>query len=353
MPKVNPKNERTKRSFYRYLKHSRSYFNTTVDNHETALSVWDDFTDHEDYAAFNSEKVIEFKDWLIEGRGRKRSISLSTLRAYLRCLRKFFRWLSNEKGYKSRINLNDVDFLKIGHKEERMAKQTGPRSYPPQSYIRKLVRSIEPRTEIDLRDRALISFAFLTGMRDQAIATLPLGCFSRTTMTINQDPRKGVQTKYSKHIPSVLFPFDQEMVKFVLDWAKHLEERGFGTEDPLFPRSQADQGPDRSSFETATVVEPVKWHGAGPIREIFKKRSQMAGLTYFQPHTFRHLAIAKALEAGRTLEHLKAISQNFGHEHVATTLGSYANYPAEKLVAVIKSMDFQSAPEDEAYEIKP
>jgi hypothetical protein len=44
-------------------------------------------------------------------------------------------------------------------------------------YVRRLVDSIVVSNEIDQRDRAMISFTLLSGMRDQAIASLPLGCF--------------------------------------------------------------------------------------------------------------------------------------------------------------------------------
>jgi hypothetical protein len=39
-------------------------------------------------------------------------------------------------------------------------------------------------------------------------------------------------------------------------------------------------------------------------------------------------------------EEMKAISQNFGHEHIATTLSSYANYAPPRLSEIIKNMDF-------------
>jgi hypothetical protein len=50
---------------------------------------------------------------------------------------------------------------------------------------------------------------------------------------------------------------------------------------------------------------------------------------------------------------IKAISQNFGHEHVSTTLRSYANYAPEKLSKVLKNIDFSgksSRNENDTYE---
>ncbi len=94
------------------------------------------------------------------------------------------------------------------------------------------------------------------------------------------------------------------------------------------------------TFEAAHEVEPLFWQGTGRIREIFKSRSQKAGLPYFQPHTFRHLAINLAFKACKNGEEIKAISQNFGHEHIPTTLAVYGNYPPLRLVEIITSIDF-------------
>ena len=45
-------------------------------------------------------------------------------------------------------------------------------------------------------------------------------------------------------------------------------------------------------------------------------------------------------------EEMKAISQNFGHEHIATTLSSYANYHPQRIADIIKNMDFSGKPKE-------
>jgi len=45
---------------------------------------------------------------------------------------------------------------------------------------------------------------------------------------------------------------------------------------------------------------------------------------------------------------MKAISQNFGHEHIATTLRSYANYDSRRLTEILKGMDFSGRPSQTA-----
>jgi len=340
MGKVNARNERAKLAFYRWLKNADGCSDSTINTIETAILLWQEFAKNGDFGMFNADKAVDFKRWLGKRAFRGKPISIVTYHSYLRYLRKFFRWLSQEPGYRSRIKPNAVDYLKATEKETRLATQSAPPKYPPLEYVQKVVNSIKPKTEVDQRDRALISFTLLSGMRDQAIVTLPLGCFDKETLTVVQNPRKGVATKFAKLILTTLFPFDKKMLEFITGWVKHLEARGFGSQDPLFPRSKLDQGGDNLSFETASEVEPAFWKGAGRIREIFKRRSEAANLPYFPPHTFRHLAINLAFKACTNGEEIKAISQNFGHERVATTVSSYGNYDPSRLMGIIRSMDF-------------
>lgn len=340
MSKVNVKNERIKKKFFTWAKEAEGYSDSTVNNIEKAILLWEDFTRHADFSKFKPNKAIEFKKWLRKKEFRGKTISVATYHTYLRYLIKFFTWLSWQSGYKSIMRPDTVAYLTISEKEERIATQQNQVKFPPLEYVIKLADSIKIDSEIDKRDRALISFTLLSGMRDQAIVTLPLGCFDEENLTINQNPRQGVQTKFSKNITSILFKFNDKMVSYVIEWVKHLKDKGYGSQSPLFPRSKLDQGKDNLSFERASEVEPIFWQGTGRMREIFKKRSEDTGLPYYPPHTFRHLAIDLALKHCKTGEEIKAISQNFGHEHIATTLCSYANFELKRLTEILKSVDF-------------
>ena len=208
MSKANVKNERVKRQFFKYLKEAFGLCKSTIVNIEKAILDYEDFTKKADFSTFNPDKAIKFKEWLNKRKFRGKTISLSTQHTYLRYLRKFFSWLSQEPGYKSKINPDSVDYFKVSGKEKRVATQSTPRKYPTLEDVIKLVNSIPDETEIDLRDRALIAFTLLTGMRDKAIVTLPIACFDEENLIIMQNPRQGVQTKFSKNIhPSMILTF--------------------------------------------------------------------------------------------------------------------------------------------------
>ena len=328
-----------KRQFSKWVTSAGRCCESTADNIEKVILLYEDFTKQADFATYKPDKAIEFKKWLKKKKFRNKTISLTTYHSYLRNLYKFFDWLSWQAGYKSKITPDLVEYLRISFKEEKIATQQTPRNYPPLEYVLKLADSIKINSEIDLRDRALISFTLLSGMRDKAIATLPVGCFEEVKLIINQNPKIGVETKFSKYITSMLFKFDNKLFKYFIEWVKHLKTKCFGSQDPLFPRSKPQQR-DGLSFEPSTEVKPTFWQGTGSIREIFRNRSEKANLPYYPPHTYRHLAIDLALKGYRTGEQIKAISQNFGHEHIATTLSSYANYEPDRLSEILKNIDF-------------
>jgi integrase/recombinase XerD len=344
MRKINMKNERVKRKFCRWLREAKGRCDSTVNNIEKVILLYEDYTDHSDFTTYTAERAIEFKEWLKKREFRGKRVSVATYHTYLGHLRKFFTWLSWQPGYRSRITLDAIDFLRPTSKEERLATQYTRRSYPSLEYVRALTDSIEATSEIGLRDRALVSFTLLSGMRDKAIITLPVGCFDEETLTVSQDPRKGVQTKFSKYVPSVLMRFDSKLLGYVVEWVKHLKEKGYGSEDPLFPRSKLYRENDNLSFQAAREVERAFWRETGGIRAIFKRRANEAGLRYYPPHTFRHLCVALALRHCRTGEEIKAVSQNFGHEHIATTLSSYANYSPSALTEILGHIDFAREP---------
>ncbi|MBF0523367.1 MAG: tyrosine-type recombinase/integrase [Candidatus Omnitrophica bacterium] len=345
--KDNIQNERIKRAFFHYLKEAKGRSDATINAIEQAILHYQDSRNNEDFALFNQKKAVAFKEWLKNRAFKGKSLSIVSHYNYLRHLRTFFDWLSREPGYKSKIAPASIDFLRPLEKEARIATQKQPRPFPTLEYVQKLTATIKPDTEIALRDRALIAFTLLSGMRDQAIASLPLGCINEETRTINQNPQKGVQTKFSKLINSTLFEFDPALVEYFLEWVKRLKKQEYTPTDPLFPQARTENSPDNLSFETATNVSRAFWKGAGPIRKIFNKRSDEAGLPYFPPHAFRHLAVDLALKACKNGEQIKAISQNFGHEYIATTMYSYANFNDDQLSQILKSIDFQkkNAPE--------
>lgn len=337
---ISAKNEKVKRRYLRRLKEAEGLADATVLCVEKAISLYEDFTGHEDYAQFNQNKAVGLKKWLLKRTHRGKSVSITTIYHYLRQLKQFFNWLSDQPGYKSQINSDSVSYLSLDKKKVREAAAKKLVDFPPLDYVEKLADSIQIVNDIARRDQALIAFLLLSGMRDKAVATLPLGCFDREAMKVDQDPAKGVQTKFGKSLVSVLFTFSDKLVKYIIDWAEHLERsKLFAPTDPLFPKSKVEQVPGGLTF-VATNVDRSYWKGTGSIRNILQKRSKNAGLEYFHPHTFRHTATYLAMRRCQNAEEIKAVSQNFGHENVGTTMMTYGTLDQFRVADVIEGIDF-------------
>jgi integrase len=251
----------------------------------------------------------------------------------------FFEWLCQQPGYRRKIDARYPQYLKPMAKEQHKAQISSPREIPTLEYVVALAGSIKGKSDVDSRDRALISFLAMTGMRDAAVITLPLGCYDAGTNIVSQDPRKGVRTKFNKHIVSIVFPFRAELQHHWQQWLGRLHELGYQEKDPLFPRTVVEKVAHGLCYCNSDNVEPVFWSCTQSLRNVLKRRSQQAGLKYHPPHSYRHLAIRSAFDLcdGSGI-HFKAVSQNFGHNDVMMTIGHYGDLEQSELLVVLNQL---------------
>jgi hypothetical protein len=110
----------------------------------------------------------------------------------------------------------------------------------------------------------------------------------------------------------------EEVREIVSSWVSYLrDEKLWGNDDPLFPATRIVLGASRQ-FEVAGLSRE-HWSNASPIRTIFREAFVSAGLTYFNPHSFRNTLVQLGQGICKTPEQFKAWSQNLGHEKVLTT----------------------------------
>jgi integrase len=88
----------------------------------------------------------------------------------------------------------------------------------------------------------------------------------------------------------------------------------------------------------ASGLDRKHWSSAGPIRTIFKDAFAAAGLTYFNPHSFRKTLALLGGQICKSPEEYKAWSQNLGHENVLTTFSSYGDVPGHRQAEIIRTL---------------
>ena len=346
---ANASNEKVKRRYFKWLRGAKGYSEQTVVAVERAIHAFEESTAYKDLKTFCERQATGFKKWLDDRRHNGRPISTTTMYHQLRHVNAFFTWLATQQGYRSKIALDAVSYLSLDKRAVREALSVRPKVFPSREQVLELVASIEPRTDIDRRDRALVAFLLLTGVRYRALCSLSIECVDVNRLKVIQDPRLGVQTKGGKFIASKILPFDGGLVEIVVEWIGYLTDKlKYGPSAPLFPRTRVAQAEDGYSFE-ARDLEPVFWKGGNSIRKLLKTRSEAAGLPYFNPHAYRHAACRLGLRYAKTPEQLKALSQNFGHEQVLTTLRTYGELDDNRVEEVISQMQFgEEEPGDES-----
>ena len=330
MAECNPANERLKRAYVRDLREADGRAESTIRGIEKALLRWEAFTGFTDFSAFTTAQATAFKKDLSS------SLSQSTVLATVNALKRFFKWLACQPGYKTKIRITDINYLNLSENEVRAARAPRYRPYPSVEQIKHAVMAMPKETDVDRRNRALIAFTLLTGMRDSAIASLRLKHVDLENRLVIQDPRE-VRTKFRKRIDTYIVPVDEELEAIVFEWITYLRSvRLFGEDDPLFPKTAVGHD-DNTNFE-CQGIERAFWSNASPIRDVFKKAFANAGLDYFSPHTFRHTLVHYCQRHCRNPEMLKAFSQNFGHEEVMMTLSSYGRVPIARQGEIVRSL---------------
>jgi hypothetical protein len=146
-----------------------------------------------------------------------------------------------------------------------------------------------------------------------------------------------VRTKRAKTFTTWFFPVGDDIRQIVVDWVSYLrEEKGFGPDDPLFPKQKIAQD-DNLEF-AAIGIDRAHWANANPVRGIFREGCAQASLPYFNPHSFRNSLVQLAYELKLDAESFKAWSQNLGHENCLTTFSSYGEIPPARQAEIIRGL---------------
>jgi len=340
MSKRNPKNERIKRQYGEFMKHADGKAEATIRQVEKAIQRYEDFTSSADFTTFDQHHAKAFKAHLVD-----RGLSKATMLSSVTALKRFFGRLAHQPGYKSRIAFTDIEYLNLADKDVRAAKAPVERAYPTIEQMEHAISKMPERTDIERRDRALIAFTAITGVRDGALISLRVKHVDLARLRVIQDPKE-VATKASKRIDTFFFPVSDTCEMIVIEWLRHLREALlFGDDDPLFPKTMVGQ--DANNCFIADGVCREFWANAARVREVFKAAFVNVGLSPFTPHSLRHMLAHLAYSHCSGPEAVKAWSQNLGHESPLTTFTSYGTIATDRQGELVRN----SRPKDPTTDI--
>ncbi len=348
--KSTVQNERIKRKYFIYLIDRKCRDPQTVDAIAASIAKYEQHTGNVDFRKLHIEKVRAFKRSLEEALNERtgKPLSASTKYATLNHLKAFFEWLSLQPGYKSKIKMADVDYFSVPDKMARIATARREKTGPSLEQVREVILAMPVSTDVERRNRALIAFTILTGARDGAIITFKLKHIDIANRLVRQDARE-VSTKFGKTSDIWFFPVGDDLIRIISDWVAELRAKGFGDEDPLFPKTASLPGPDQNFGATSLLKE--HWATAMPVRDIFRKAFASAGHPYANPHSFRNTLVQLAYRLKLDPERFKAWSQNLAHENMLTTFSSYGDITGYRQAEIMRGL--AEATEGDEVTLKP
>lgn len=337
MAKHNAANERVKRDYFAFLREAKGRDTATIDRVAQSLTKFEASTRHKDFKRFHKEQAIAFKKLLGEAINSKSGerLSKATVQSTLRDLKAFFEWLAREPGFRSHLSYSDADYFNLSDKDTAIARARREKRVPSLEQVCRVLDAMPAATVLERRDRALVAFAAITGARVNALASFRLEHVDIAGGFVEQDART-VRTKFAKTFRTYFMPVCESALEIVADWVRELrEDEHWGPADPLFPAAAMGIGED-GGFQP-TGLARHGWASTGPVRDVFRKAFEAAGLPYYNPHTIRDMLVRHAMTLDLTPEQMKAWSQNLGHSDVMTTFTSYGNVPTHKQGELIRT----------------
>jgi hypothetical protein len=126
----NPRNERIKRDYFQYLREADQKSEATVRGIEKAIARFEEHTGFTDFGKFKATQAIAFKSSMADGGGERKPLRKATILYTVKALQRFFRWLACQPGFKSKIELTDINYFNLSEKDIRAATSPKPKSYP-------------------------------------------------------------------------------------------------------------------------------------------------------------------------------------------------------------------------------
>lgn len=337
MRKHHPKNERIKRQYRDYLAAAKRMSESSIAAAEAAIADFETWNKYRDFAKFHIEQAKSYKahlETLNSGKTGK-LLAKATIHARLAAVKAFVLWLAGQPGYRSRISYSDADYFNTSANDGRIATARREKRVPTVEQVKHVVSRMPAETDLEKRDRAIVSFILLTGARDAAVASFSLRHVDLAAREVDQDARE-VRTKNRKTFKSWFFPVGDDVVAIVADWINHLKTAHlFGPDDPLFPATRVEV---RDGLFAVTGLSREHWKNAATIRKVFRQAFEAAGLPYANPHSLRDTLAKFGEQRCCTPEEFKAWSQNLGHEKVLTTLMSYGEVSADRQAEILSTI---------------
>lgn len=330
--RYNASNERMKYKYRIHLKRVGRKDEKTMLEELKHLRGFEAYTDFADFSIFNAEYADKYINHLI-----REDFSLSYINDNLRALRAFLNWLRNQRGCRSKIDYNHIEYLGLSNNQRRTAKAAEYKKAYKYPDIIATIRNMPEGTVIERRNKALLSLQALCGLRVSELRTVKIKNIleedGKYFVYVNP---KDMQVKFAKLRQANFIPLPDDIRQNVLEWRDYLIQQGFKPVSPLFPQISMRFN-QHNLLESKLTLNEVKSNTT--IREVFNRAFEAAGLPYINPHSFRH-TLARFAEK-QSPEFLNAVRQSLGHKSIDTTLNSYGQLSNQEQTRRVNETRFE------------
>jgi len=184
------------------------------------------------------------------------------------------------------------------------------------------------------RAKMAVAMLYLSGMRADALASLPAACVNLDAREIHQLPDRGVRTKNNKAAITYLLEIP-ELMEVLVQWNERLKQL---PPDGLWYSNLSTDG-----MQLRHVSVAVKGRNL-MIEHDVRLACEIAGLPYLSPHKLRHGHVVYAMKLARNMAELKAISQNVMHTSVTITDQVYARLTNKDTKTIIGRLGTAKSP---------
>ncbi len=319
---INEKNERIKRDFLTYRKHSKQVSEKTLDREIAHIERFDMWNNRKDFAKFHIDWAVGFREHLDHAKSATgKPLAKSTTRAIMATMREFTLWLSQQEGFRRRIKAVDASYFQLSRRDEAEARAAPERPAPSLHQAKRALDSMPSETPRQMRDEAIFALLCLTGIRVEALTSLKIKHIDLAEKSVTQNPRE-VATKFGKRIDTFFAKDFNEAEVPLLRWMTYLDEVAlYGPDDPLFPAT-ALTAQTNEGFKACGFTR-THWKTTEPVRKVINTAFETVGLPAYGPHAFRHMLERHAAKNSKTVAEFIANAQNLGHTDPLTTLRSY------------------------------
>jgi integrase len=330
----NSQNERAKYRYRQHLARVSQRDEKTVLSYLKHLRQFEEFIDFQGFEVFDDHIAGKYVQGLMND-----DLSLSYVSDNIRAVKDFLIWLERQRGYRSKIDYNDIDYLNISRNQRNAAKAPDYQKAYTFDQIIDAIRRMPSVTEKQRRDRAIVSLQALCTLRINELRTVKLRSLieENGSYFIYVSPRH-MSVKFAKTRYVHFIPLPPDIVAIVIEWRDHLVAMNFKDSDPLFPKIDTRFGKSNLLEQKIQIVE---LRSDSAIREVFKKAFEAAGYPYIKPHNFRKTLTRHAEHESPAF--LNAVRQNLGHDSIDTTLSSYGQMSVADQGKAISSVKIDKA----------